>query len=151
MIADTRKPYLENEAYHFSISHCGQYAAAIVSRCNRTGIDIELMTDKIKRIAHKFLDEEEEKVLGERSGQLPLNASDLPLNLLTMAWSTKESVFKWYGKGEVDFRMHMNIKKLIPINDHQYSTILKFKKNEELFLYLHSYFFDDLCLSYVVT
>ena len=22
-VADTRKPFLENEAYHFSISHCG--------------------------------------------------------------------------------------------------------------------------------
>ena len=23
VIADTRKPFLENEKYHFSISHCG--------------------------------------------------------------------------------------------------------------------------------
>ena len=30
-IADTNKPYLPNEQYHFSISHCGDYAAAIVS------------------------------------------------------------------------------------------------------------------------
>src|SRR5678816_510709 len=30
-IADTRKPYLPDEQYHFSISHCGDYAAAIVS------------------------------------------------------------------------------------------------------------------------
>ena len=38
-IADTRKPFLENEPYHFSISHCGDYAAAIVSREFRVGID----------------------------------------------------------------------------------------------------------------
>ena len=31
LIADTRKPFLADEKYHFSISHCGQYAAAIVS------------------------------------------------------------------------------------------------------------------------
>ena len=42
-IADTRKPFLKNEAYHFSISHCGDFAAAIVSRDKRVGIDIELM------------------------------------------------------------------------------------------------------------
>ena len=36
-IADTKKPYLENEPYHFSISHCGDYAAAIVSRLEARG------------------------------------------------------------------------------------------------------------------
>ena len=35
VIADTRKPFLENEEYHFSISHCGSYAAAIVSATSR--------------------------------------------------------------------------------------------------------------------
>ena len=34
LIADTRKPYLEDEQYHFSISHFGHYAAAIVSSTN---------------------------------------------------------------------------------------------------------------------
>jgi len=28
LIADTKKPYLPHEQYHFSISHCGNYAAA---------------------------------------------------------------------------------------------------------------------------
>src|SRR5438270_10925403 len=37
-IADTRKPFLPNEEYHFSISHCGEYAAAIVSKHDRVGI-----------------------------------------------------------------------------------------------------------------
>ena len=39
-IADTRKPFLEDEAFHFSISHCGDYAAIIVSTKNRVGVDI---------------------------------------------------------------------------------------------------------------
>ena len=34
-IADTKKPFLEDEAYHFSISHCDDYAAAIVSKTER--------------------------------------------------------------------------------------------------------------------
>src|SRR5438128_7090094 len=45
-IADTRKPYLEDEAYHFSISHCSNYAAAIVSKTARVGVDIEIPTVK---------------------------------------------------------------------------------------------------------
>src|SRR5699024_2654722 len=42
-VADTRKPYLEDEAFHFSISHCGDFAAVIVSRAKRVGVDIELV------------------------------------------------------------------------------------------------------------
>src|SRR6476661_7771594 len=46
LVADTRRPFLENEAYHFSVSHCGDYAAAIVSRNRRVGIDIEIPLEK---------------------------------------------------------------------------------------------------------
>ena len=48
-IADTRKPFLPDEQYHFSISHCGDYAAAIVSKDKRVGIDIEIPVEKISR------------------------------------------------------------------------------------------------------
>ena len=65
-IADTRKPFLPNEKYHFSISHCGDYAAVIVSEEKRVGIDIELVTPKIEFIQHKFLSENE---IGMVNGQ----------------------------------------------------------------------------------
>ena len=58
-IADTRQPFLESEKYHFSISHCGQFAAAIVSSRNRVGVDIERITPRIQAVAQKFLHEEE--------------------------------------------------------------------------------------------
>src|SRR5687767_15045761 len=61
-IADTRKPFLPEEQYHFSISHCGDFAAAIVSRDKRVGIDIEIPVEKIARIQDKFLSGEEKKV-----------------------------------------------------------------------------------------
>ena len=54
-IADTRKPFLANEKYHFSISHCGDYAAVIISKVKRVGVDIELAAAKIERIKYKFL------------------------------------------------------------------------------------------------
>ena len=61
LIADTKKPYLPHEQYHFSISHCGDYAAAIVSSTQRVGIDIEIPTERVLRITHKFLNAEELK------------------------------------------------------------------------------------------
>ena len=69
-IADTRKPYLEDEAYHFSISHCGNYAAVIVSKENRVGIDIEMATEKVNRIRHKFISGAENKMLNAQCSML---------------------------------------------------------------------------------
>lgn len=95
-IADTRKPFLPDEQFHFSISHCGDYAAAIVSRTERVGIDIEMITPRIDNIKHKFLHADELKsVNGYAAGQ--------QRNLLTLLWSAKEAMFKWWGRGDVDF------------------------------------------------
>src|SRR5512138_800633 len=62
-IADTKKPFLEDEAYHFSISHCDDYAAAIVSKKERVGVDVEIPSFKIDRIKNKFLNEKEFSIL----------------------------------------------------------------------------------------
>jgi len=62
-VADTKKPYLEDEPFHFSISHCGDYAAAIVSTAYRVGVDIEMVNDKIGILQKKFLSDAEMKML----------------------------------------------------------------------------------------
>jgi phosphopantetheinyl transferase len=101
-IAETRKPFLADEAFHFSISHCGDYAAAIVSTQNRVGVDIEIPHPKVERIQHKFITEQEQKLLAKINFE----------NKLTMVWSIKEAMFKWFGIGEVDFKKHMQIEDL---------------------------------------
>jgi len=95
-IADTRKPFLPDEQYHFSISHCGDYATAIVSSTERVGIDIEMITPRVDRIKHKFLHEDELVFVDS-------HAIDQQINLLTLLWSAKEAMFKWWGRGDVDF------------------------------------------------
>ncbi len=110
-IADTKKPYLANDAYHFSISHCGDYAAAIVSSAERVGIDIEIPTYKVERIRHKFLHPQELQILEQYYPKDNLPATDSPYyRTLTTLWSAKEAVFKWYGKGEVDFSEHIQLR-----------------------------------------
>lgn len=135
-IADTRKPFLADETFHFSISHCGDYAGAIVSRKYRVGIDIEIPTDKVKRISHKFVNE------GEFRNMKPTSAEDF-----TQIWSAKEAVFKWYGEGEVDFKQHILLQfdEADKHNLHCYFT----KTNTNLDIYNSK--FPGLCLSYVVT
>jgi phosphopantetheinyl transferase len=95
-IADTRKPFLAGERYHFSISHCSNYAAAIVSSNKRVGVDVELVTPRVEKIKHKFLHPSEVRFVNSQ----PLNEQ---VNLLTILWSAKEAMYKWYGLGEVDF------------------------------------------------
>lgn len=104
LIATTRKPYLENEAYHFSISHCGDYAAAIVSKTEKVGIDIEISSKKILKIAHKFTSDEEVIEV-----QKITNLDNSQTNT-TMIWCAKETMFKWYGLGRVDFKKMLEIK-----------------------------------------
>jgi len=102
-IADTRKPYLPDEQYHFSISHCGDFAAAIVSSDQRVGIDAEIPSEKVERIRNKFLNEQEISKSDSYRIETP-NAE-----LLTVMWCAKECVFKWYGDGKVDFRRHIQL------------------------------------------
>ena len=95
-IADTRKPFLPNEQYHFSISHCGGYAAALVSSTERVGIDIEQTTQRVEKIKHKFLHPEELLFV-------QAHPADQQIPILTLLWSAKEAMFKWWGRGDVDF------------------------------------------------
>ena len=142
MIADTRKPFLDNEAFHFSISHCGDYAAAIVSTVDRVGTDIEIPQQKIFSIRHKFLQTDEMLLLQ----RLPVKNE----NALTLAWSIKEAIFKWYGSGKVDFRGHIRILKIV-FENNQYKATCNFTKETTLPLNVYGIFINDNCLTWVVT
>lgn len=146
-IADTRKPFLADELFHFSISHCGDYAAAIVSKNQRVGVDIEMITPKIERIAHKFVTDEEWAILQNANGDDALTKQQQ----LTLVWSCKEALFKWYGRGEVDFKQHMHLCAIQQSAHHVFKNTMLFKKDEDLPAGLHTYFFDDVCLSFVAT
>lgn len=148
LIADTRKPFLHDEKYHFSISHCANYAAAIASSDSRVGVDIELVSPTIERISGKFLNEQEKEVLTDWQ-HLPR----LYLQLLTVMWSAKEAVYKWYGDGEVDFRNHIRMtadKIMINANETIQLPFL-FCKNEAIWLKVDIKIFGDLVLAWVMT
>ena len=120
-IADTRKPFLPDARFQFSISHCGDFAAAIVSMSTNVGIDVEIPVETIGRIRNKFLSSEERDHFG-------INGGEQDFALLTKLWSAKEAVFKWYGHGSVDFRQHIVLKKI----DHARMQIAcRFEKTGE--------------------
>ena len=161
-IADTHKPYLPGEQYHFSISHCGDYAAAIVSSIQRVGIDIEIPSGKAERIRDKFLTQKELEIfhLSEpetrnpktetRNSKLITPNSELRTHnseLITLLWCCKESVFKWYGEGGVDFRRHIQLEK--QHQDSETISCLFAKTNEDLAIHYRN--FEHLVLAWILS
>jgi 4'-phosphopantetheinyl transferase EntD len=139
-IADTRKPFLPNEQYHFSISHCGNFAAAIVSKTERVGIDVELLTPRVEKIKHKFLHSDELQLVDRTTIDR--------VQLLTLLWSAKEAMFKWWGNGDVDFSEVLRIMQM-PV-EWEGKIKAAFQKNElNINLELHYRLMNALTLCWV--
>ena len=165
-IADTRKPFLENEAYHFSISHSGHYAAVIVSTGSRVGVDVEMVTAKVHKVKHKFLSDKELQMITAVMDRQLANAKEKIFNdqpyltagrysiindqLITVAWSIKESLFKWQGSSEVDFKRHLRIENIF-FKDNEGIAHCKFLKGTPIALQVHFLLFNNNCISWLVS
>lgn len=94
------KPFLPNLDYHISLSHSYDYAAVIIGKNRKVGVDIELIKHKIKSIKHKFLSDIElaQKQIGDN------------INGLYVCWCAKEAIYKWNGRKGLEFKQDMHIK-----------------------------------------
>jgi len=97
---DHGKPYLVNSDTHISLSHSYDYAAVIIGKEKKVGVDIELIKMKIKSIKHKFLSDVElaQKQIGDNT------------NGLYVCWCAKEAIYKWHGKKGLEFKRDIHIK-----------------------------------------
>jgi 4'-phosphopantetheinyl transferase len=91
------KPHLQNDLGFVSFSHTTHYAAVIFSTISPVGIDVEMNDERAYRIRKKFLDETELISFGDK----PENA--------VIAWSLKESLYKIWGRKQLDFRENLKI------------------------------------------
>ena len=147
LIADTRKPFLENERYHFSISHCGNFAAAIISSEHRVGVDIEMVTPRIVSISNKFLNENEKRLLQNWE-----QISQLHLELTTVLWSAKESIFKWHSLGDVDFKKHIRLNGPVNMKASEWIDLpFVFDKGQPVNLHVKAKRFGTMVLAWVVS
>ena len=136
-VMQSRKPYLDGHSLHFSISHCGDFVAAIVSSDRVVGIDIEEMKPKIEKVSHKFLSPAETDFIDGRHG----------LAHKTICWSAKEAVYKWYGLGGVDFKENMQIAPFM-FQSKGFLTCNFNKADKIARLYLQYVMEDNLCLTW---
>lgn len=143
-IADTRKPFLTEQTHRFSISHSDNYAAAIVSTTLHVGVDVEPASHKIAAIRHKFLSDQDAEVLYVNAEE----GMQVHMQRLTIAWSAKEAVYKWYGKGEVDFKRDIIFNYWKENNDEGYLTCT-FSKEKPVSITVHYKLFGTLVLAWI--
>lgn len=139
-ILQSKKPHLPEKEFHFSISHCRDFVAVFIAP-QPVGVDVELVDEKVNRIKNKFLSVEELQLLNG------LNGADY-LKTLTLFWSCKETMFKWYGKGRVDFKKNLNIKNFHFQNEKGKVEAI-FKKEKEIQLNIDFCFLNDLCVAWI--
>lgn len=87
--------------YHVSISHTKGYAALILSNKSEVAVDIEYMSDRVERIASKFLRKDE-------------RADSLDSKLVH--WCAKETVFKLFSEENLLFE-EMRVKPFDTMSD----------------------------------
>ena len=122
IINNSGKPILKESTVQFNISHTNAYAAAIVSNEKQVGIDIEKIDVRVCRVMKKFLNTHELQVVA------PLGEIE-KISMLTLFWSIKETVYKWWGLGAVDFAEHIQIQSSHLTDIGTMDVIFKREKN----------------------
>lgn len=84
-----------------SLSHSGEWAAAVLTQGGRAGVDVELIRDKAQRLAGKFLAEDEWAHARAVTADI---AADTHYSLL---WSAKESLYKLAAQRGIIFRQQL--------------------------------------------
>lgn len=96
------KPSLNSE-FNISISHSREIAAIVLSNNRKIGLDVQLKESKILNIQNKFLNKFEKLNIGNNPS----------INILTMIWTSKESIYKAIGLKGISFSKNIKIDKVI--------------------------------------
>ena len=112
------RPFLGVERKPLSLSHCEGFVAAIHSDVS-VGIDVERISSRVQKIKNYFMRDEELDLLGEEN------------EALILAWSAKESIFKWFGEKHLGYKSQLCIRSIdfaeqvmeIEINTKEYNLI----------------------------
>ena len=91
------KPLLRGETCHISISHSHDKLVIICNTKEATGVDVELIRDKVLKIKDKFL------------SAVELEEAKDNVEKLIIYWAAKETLYKVYGLKEVEFAKHLYV------------------------------------------
>lgn len=131
------KPYLADNSYHISISHTKDHAAILLNKLYPVGIDIEIKSDRVEKLAYKFISENEyidpeKKILHQ-----------------LLHWSAKECMFKLINAQGIDFKKHLFIHKFTP-SQNGIITATEYRTKETRTYNLHYEIHPEYVLTWVV-
>ena len=130
------KPHLKDEK-HISITHSHHFSAIIVSN-EHVGIDIEMQREKILKIAHKFVNNQEMNRLQST------NSSDF-IKKLTVKWGAKEAIFKIKNEKGISFKDHIQVAPF-ELNEHQTQAVLNILDVNQKF----KLFFEEIDVNFTL-
>ena len=125
------KPSLNSE-FNISISHSHEIAALVISNNRMIGLDVQFKESKILNIQNKFLNKFEKLNIGR----------DPSIDILTMIWTSKESIYKAIGLKGVSFSENIQIEKFTEkdeIGKGHYINGIEKVKFDLKFYYLDEY------------
>ena len=131
------KPSLNSE-FNISISHSNEIAALVVSNKKIIGLDVQFKESKILNIQNKFLNNFEKLNIGGNPS----------IDILTMIWTSKESIYKAIGIKGVSFSENIQIEKFTEkdkIGKGYYINGIEKVKFDLKFFYLDEYI---VCYAY---
>jgi len=99
-----RKPYLHNNSHNISISHSRDFTAILLNKKRRVGLDLEFMSDKVLRIAEKFM----------RPEELVSIDKNQEIYHLYLHWCAKEALYKICDKVDINFVTNLKIEPFKP-------------------------------------
>lgn len=91
------KPFLSNCTAEMSLTHTTEYVAVAIHLSQAIGIDMERPSEKLRKIANKYLADDEQ------------TASKLDLRQLCIYWSAKEALYKLYGRKKLHFKENIRV------------------------------------------
>lgn len=133
---DNGEPFLEPLDYQISISHSFPLAALAISQ-QKIGIDLEKLKDKIAKIRHKFILNEDTFIDNSQE-----------IDFLTAIWCVKESLYKIHHSKHWSLKKHYDVMPFVLNQNFEVKARVYDSENEDFYKAKVS-FFDDYCFAVV--
>ncbi|MDO5665606.1 MAG: 4'-phosphopantetheinyl transferase superfamily protein [Bacteroidia bacterium] len=131
------RPFLIDNSYKISISHTRDYVAILLHKHYTVGIDVETISERVIKLADKFISEEEY-----------IDSSQKVIHQL-LHWSAKETMFKMMEESEIDFKEHLHVQAFTPQEKGVFQAY-ESKTNEQKTFQIHYEILPNAVLTWAV-
>lgn len=114
------KPFLFDNSFNISITHSKKLTSILLSKNKQVGIDLEYMSHRISKIAHKFINDNEYITTNKAFEQLHMY----------IHWCAKEALYKICDKVNINFKENLTIK---PFDIDHSGTIKGIHENVDVY------------------